>query len=314
MMNMNMNMNFNGTEDITNIQVANKVIKELKNENRLLKDKLNRIEEKLNLLEQYKNQMDLNCYYNQFDINAYKLDDIFNSLDSDIIKEKEEFGLINKGIRKLFNKNIKNFELIFQKKETEFDPSTFREIFNNLTYSVIIVSTKIRNNNIKFGAFINKNLDNNNQMINQNNQMLNQNNPMINNFRRNQLMTHGNRIMAQGNRIMAKGNRIMAKGNRMINHFQNNQMINQDNAIIIFDSNLSSDNFFIFAFNSSDIYFKEDPNQLIPSFSITYNKRYNRFLGNENPIIAYPNSNNIYKLIGEKEFIVDCLELYEIRI
>ena len=144
-------------------------------------------------------------------------------------------------------------------------------------------------------------------MINQNNQMLNQNNPMMNNYQINQMMI-------QDYPMMAQDNQMMVQGNQMINNFQNNQVINQDNPIIIFDSNLSSDNYFVFTFNSSDIYFKEDPNQLIPSFSITYNKRYNRFLGNENPIIAYPNSNNIYKLSGENEFIVDCLELYEIRI
>lgn len=43
--------------------------------------------------------MKLNCYYNEFDIKVYKLDNIFNCLPSkNIIRSKEEFGLINKSI------------------------------------------------------------------------------------------------------------------------------------------------------------------------------------------------------------------------
>ena len=278
MMNMNMmnmmNMNMDETKEITNIQEANKAIKDLREENSYLKDKLNRIEEKLKNLQKYKIQMDLNCYYNQFDIDAYKLDNIFNSLDSDIIKEKGEFGLINKGIRKLFNRNIKNFELVFKKDENGFNPLTFRTNLNNLTYSVLIVSTTVRNNNKKFGVFINQNFDNNNQMTNQNNQM-------------------------------------------QYNQNFNNQMQMTNNDLTeetIFNSNSIQNKFFVFSFNNFDIYFKKDVNKLIPNFSIIYNKKFNRFLGVETQINGYNKMNPIYKLSGEYEFIINFLELYEIKI
>ena len=54
-------------------------------------------------------------------------------------------------------------------------------------------------------------------------------------------------------------------------------------------------------------------NKSFPFFYIKYNKRYNRFVGEEAPINNYPN-NNIYKLSGVNEFIIDFLELYEIKI
>ena len=324
MMNMNMMnmMNMNETEDVTNIQQANKVIKELKKENSLLKDKLNRIEEKLKYLEKYKIQMDLNCYYNQFDIKAYKLDNIFNLLDSDIIKEKEEFGLINKGIRNLFNKNIKNFDLIFKKIDKEFDPSTFKDIFNNLTYSVLIVSTRVKNNNRKFGVFINQNLDNNNQMINQNNQINNQpfnnpqNNQINNSYYDNYQDDMNNQDMFQSTSMFNENLNLNQDemNSNISSTFNTNNDLNEEN---IFDPNYSSSNeFFVFSFNRSDIYFKKDTNILIPSFSIIYNKKYNRFLGKENPINNSPYINNIYKykLSGENEFIIDCIEIYEIKI
>ena len=312
LMNMQMmNMNLNKTEDITNIQEANKAIKELKKENQFLKDKLNDIEEKLKYLDylkEYKKKMDLNYCYNQFDINAYKLDDIFNSLDSDIIKEKKDFGLINKGIRKLFNKNIKYFELLFKKVDEEFfDFSTFREILDNLDYFVIIVSTTVRNEKRKFGVFINNNLDNNNQTINQNNQMINQNRYLFN-LNRNIPMPNRNNYMIIRNNSGFPGNP------RTFNQNPNNQMINNYDEKTIFDSNSSSNKFFVFTFNRSEIYFKKRPNKLVPSFSIIYNKRYNRFLGKEFPIKDYPNINSINALSGENEFIIDCLELYEVKI
>ena len=311
MMMMNMNMNKNDeTKEITNIQEANKVIKELKKENRFLNNKLNRIEEKLKELELFKSQMYLNCYYNQFDLNAYKLDDIFNSINSNIIQQKEEFGLINKGIRHLFNKNIKNFELIFQKVEKdEFDLSTFKNMFDNLTYSVLFVSTKVGNNTRRFGAFINNNLNDNNLTLNPN-----MNN--MNNTRNNSMGNNSNMMNNNGN------------NNNMMNNMGNNNFpqridLNEEN---IFNSSSSSKKSFVFSFDSLDIYFKEEINKCVPGFSIIYNKRYKSFLGNElpnNPFVIMLNHNNsnqiipdynVYKLSGVNEFTINHLELYQIKI
>ena len=122
--------------------------------------------------------MERNCFYNSFDIESYKLDEIFNLLskNSDIITKKEELGLINKGIQKLFNKNIIYFECKYKSKKDILDeenPSNnFTQIYDQLMYSVLIVLTK---DNRKFGAFINKN----NAIINYN--MNNNMNDNINN-------------------------------------------------------------------------------------------------------------------------------------
>ena len=93
----NVNNNFNLLDEninITTIQEANKIIKQLIKQNKYLNDKINKLEAKIKNFEQYKNQMDLNCYYNQFDIKAYKLDHIYNNLESkEIIKKKKNLDL-----------------------------------------------------------------------------------------------------------------------------------------------------------------------------------------------------------------------------
>ena len=91
---------------------------------------------------------------------SYQLDDILKSLSSDIIKTREEFGLINKGIIKLFNKNIIYFSCKYKSKEDKFDVQNsgknFSKIFEKLEYSVLLIYTKDEN---KFGVFINKKND-----------------------------------------------------------------------------------------------------------------------------------------------------------
>ena len=168
---MSNNPNLTNMQMMQMIQMMNSMqnnIKDLLKENKDLKDRLNKLEAKF---EQYKKEMDSNCYYNQFDVNAYILDDVYNLLTSrNIIQNKAEFGLINKGIRHLFNKNMTRFECIYSCKGDEFDPSGFKQMFNNLTYSVLIISTKDRDNNKRFGSFFHNNsgLNNNNNNMNQN--------------------------------------------------------------------------------------------------------------------------------------------------
>lgn len=118
--------------------------------------------------------MNINCYYNQFDINAYQLDNIYNSLGSNsIIQTKEEFGLINKGIRKLFNKNIVSFQRKYMSINDEFDPSQFNLILNQLEYFVLLVSLKEKKYNRRFGIFCNKNYQVNMMGMNNQNNILN---------------------------------------------------------------------------------------------------------------------------------------------
>jgi hypothetical protein len=167
-------------KDIANIQEANIIIKELRKENRNLKDRLDRLEEEF---KQYKKEMKLSCCYNMFDVNAYKLDNIYNLFSkNNIIQKKEEFALINKAISHLFNKSMRSFDCVYKCKGNEFEPLDFKQIFDCITYSVIIISTTNRDNNRRFGLFRNKNFELNNlNNINNNQAMMYRMSLMLNN-------------------------------------------------------------------------------------------------------------------------------------
>ena len=94
-------MNIKLSESIT-LYEAIKKLQNLEIENKNLKDKINSMVLNLNnFIEKYKNykkNMNLNCLYNSFNVNSYKLEEIFSSLKSKIILNREEFGLINKKI------------------------------------------------------------------------------------------------------------------------------------------------------------------------------------------------------------------------
>ena len=74
------------------------LIKELKNENNKLKNRLDEMEKKIE-------NMNLNCEYNLFDVESYKLENIFKELTKDgntkfnlhtsLINNRAELGLIN---------------------------------------------------------------------------------------------------------------------------------------------------------------------------------------------------------------------------
>ena len=294
-------------KDITNIQEANIIIKQLINYIMYLQNKMNKFEEKMKKFEQYKNRMDLNCYYNQFDVKAYKLNDIYCKLESKkIIKKQDEFGLINKAIRHLFNKNIKDFIFVYEFKEDAFEPVVFKHLFNGLTYSVLIISIQEQNNNRRFGAFINKNMNNimgnmnmNNMNVNMMNQNMEHNNPMMGEI----MMNHLNNFANPMNPMGMQGN----FANQTTDQNNNNNLEIEN----IFNSYSNPSNSFIFSLDSLNIYYKEDINKYYPGFSITYNTKFKRLLGEE---IANMGEIEPYKLSGKKEFIIESLELYEIKI
>ena len=253
--------------------------------------------------------MDLNCYYNQFDVRAYKLENIYYYLSSkDIIKSKEEFGLINKGVRHLFNKNIRSFECKYKYKDDEFDPYEFKKIFDKIVYSVLIVLTKDRNNNKRFGSFFHKIVDNNsmeapapiNNMMNINHMMnINQNN--MNNMGFNQ---NSNNQMNNQNFVNITSPVPIQSNQNQQNSFQQSinqqsQMQNQSNLlppnpfphypttatynenVNIYNSSFNSNNYFVFSLDILKMYYKEDNRNDIPNFSIVYNKKYQSLLGTE---------------------------------
>ena len=279
--------------EITNLQDAKKIIKKLI-------QKLNNLEQNF---QDYKRIMEANLFYNQIDPNSYLLDQFFYNLPSkEIIKNREEFGLINKGIKHLFNKNIMTIECKYKSKADDFDPSLFKINFNNIKYSLFIICTK--NENKRFGAFYINNSVNPLMAFRPFNMYNPLNNPM--------------------------NNPIM--NNPMINNNNNNNQMNANNTSNtkeddnIFDSNSSSNNYFIFSLDKLKIYYKEKNilENMIPNFKLIFNKRYESLLGNELPInnnsqnkITTENKNNmndLYDLSGKGEFRVKCLELYEIKI
>ena len=245
--------------------------------NKSLEKKLIDLEKKF---QDYQNKMESILFYNEIDPNSHTLDIMFNNLSSKkIIQNKKEMRLINKGIKHLFNRDIICFECKYHSKFEDFNPSQFKQIFNNINYSLIIIETK--HGNKRFGAFYN-NMDYNNQNNNQmNNQMMNPNalNPMMI-----QMAT------------------------------------NQEEVDNIFVSNSSLNDYFIFSLDKMEIYYKEKNivQNMVPNFSLIYNKRHESLLGNEFPInddsYNMMNNQNLYKLTENQEFKVKYLELYEILI
>ena len=158
MQNMQNNLNKNNINpqpildesiEIKNLQDANKIINALIKKNKNLEMKLNNLEQNF---QDYKKIMEANLFYNQIDPNSYLLDHIFNTLlNKEIIKNKEEFELINKGIKHLFNKNIMTIECKYKSNADDFNPLLFKQISNNMNYYLLIICTK--NENKRFGAF-----------------------------------------------------------------------------------------------------------------------------------------------------------------
>ena len=135
------------------------LIKELRNENNNLKNRLDEMEKKIE-------NMNLNCEYNLFDVESYKLENIFKeltkggntkfNLHTSLINNRAELGLINKCIKHIFNSNISLMEMIYCSKKDGEEPEYFNAKYNeNLIYSVIIIRTKDKNQK-KFGIFCNK--------------------------------------------------------------------------------------------------------------------------------------------------------------
>ena len=93
------------------------LMKELIKENKSLKSELNETKVRLDILSNafydYINKNDLNCIYNLFDVNLYKLEDLYNTIDHDIIKYKEDLGFINYGLKDI-RKNINKMRLKYK--------------------------------------------------------------------------------------------------------------------------------------------------------------------------------------------------------
>ena len=308
------NMKFELDEDLD----INDTLKKLKSENKFLKNKINELKEKIEI-------MNLNCEYNLFNVESYKLENIFKKLVNDkknsLITQRAELGLINQGIKHLLNKNIVYMDIIYSSDINGEMPEVFKENYNNenLIYSIIIIKTKDDN---RFGIFcnrekiLNQNLDNvmvNMQMIlgNNNMNMGMQNN--LNNGNNNMNMGMGmqnNFNIGNNNMNMGMQNDIkmnLFKKNNKNNIINNNMNQNID----IFSSNSISNKFFIFSLDDLSIYYSNDENtNNFPKFEIKYDNNRQCLFGIE----SYPNLNTSYKLSGKNNFNISKYELYEIEL
>jgi hypothetical protein len=285
------NMKFELDEDLD----INDTLKKLKSENKFLKNKINELKEKIEI-------MNLNCEYNLFNVESYKLENIFKKLVNDkknsLITQRAELGLINQGIKHLLNKNIVYMEIIYSSDINGEKPEVFKENYNNenLIYSIIIIKTKDDN---RFGIFCNRE-----KILNQNLNNIIDNIPMIPIIQNNMNNRNQNNFN-MGNQNNGKMNFYMQKNN---NNMINNNM-NQN--IDIFSSNSISNKFFIFSLDDLSIYYSNDENtNNFPKFEIKYDNNRQCLFGIE----SYQNLNTSYKLSGKNNFNISKYELFEIEL
>ena len=285
------NMKFELDEDLD----INDTLKKLKSENKFLKNKINELKEKIEI-------MNLNCEYNLFNVESYKLENIFKKLVNDkknsLITQRAELGLINQGIKHLLNKNIVYMDIIYSSDINGEMPEVFKENYNNenLIYSIIIIKTKDDN---RFGIFCNRE-----KILNQNLNNIIDNIPIIPMLQNNMNNINQNNFN-MGNQNNGKINFYMQQNN---NNMINNNM-NQN--IDIFSSNSISNKFFIFSLDDLSIYYSNDENtNNFPKFEIKYDNNRQCLFGIE----SYPNLNTSYKLSGKNNFNISKYELYEIEL
>ena len=285
------NMKFELDEDLD----INDTLKKLKSENKFLKNKINELKEKIEI-------MNLNCEYNLFNVESYKLENIFKKLVNDkknsLITQRAELGLINQGIKHLLNKNIVYMDIIYSSDINGEKPELFKENYNNenLIYSIIIIKTKDDN---RFGIFCNRE-----KILNQNLNNIIDNIPIIPMLQNNMNNINQNNFN-MGNQNNGKINFYMQQNN---NNMINNNM-NQN--INIFSSNSISNKFFIFSLDDLSIYYSNDENtDNFPKFEIKYDNNRQCLFGIE----SYQNLNTSYKLSGKNNFNISKYELYEIEL
>jgi hypothetical protein len=285
------NMKFELDEDLD----INDTLKKLKSENKFLKNKINELKEKIEI-------MNLNCEYNLFNVESYKLENIFKKLVNDkknsLITQRAELGLINQGIKHLLNKNIVYMDIIYSSDINGEKPELFKENYNNenLIYSIIIIKTKDDN---RFGIFCNRE-----KILNQNLNNIIDNIPIIPMLQNNMNNINQNNFN-MGNQNNGKINFYMQQNN---NNMINNNM-NQN--IDIFSSNSISNKFFIFSLDDLSIYYSNDENtNNFPKFEIKYDNNRQCLFGIE----SYQNLNTSYKLSGKNNFNISKYELFEIEL
>ena len=173
-------------------------------------------------------------------------------------------------------------------------------MFKNSEYSIIIISTQ--DNDRRFGAFFKRNFEKDKNV----------NNTGINNLN-NQQMNVFNKGMIMGNYPpgnyppgnVQNQNKIFGMGNQ---NYQINNNNNPNLIKIIFNSSSSEKDYYVFSFDSSQIFYSNNNirNNIIPSFSIELNNRILKV--KENPFNFME-----YKLSGAPESNILTIELYSVQ-
>ena len=299
--------------EINNIQDANKVIKKLREKIKNLNQKLN-IEHKN--IEDLEAKMNLIFRYNSLDTEVSKLDHIYQKLSSKrIIQNEFDFSLINKGIRHLFQKNIVKFDLLYKSGGFEFECDKFYKKLQDSKYSILIILTQDKR---RFGAIFKRyvEMDNNINKIGINNTEMEMANDYMN---PNQNVIYSNSNYNKKKLKHPQTNVIIQNNINFQNQYyrieQPNFIKYQTYSKIIFDSFFIKGDYCIFSFDSSQIFYSNNNNNLygirIPSFSIGLTRTEltrGILIGKENPspILGFI-------LNGVPEFNIVEIELYSIQ-
>ena len=93
-------------------------------------------------------------YNINFDNTLYKLDDVYNTISHNIIKKKEDLGLINYGIKDLLSINIKNWILKYIYSTNSKDILNFSSSISSIKNLLIVLKTTDYK---RFGVFYQNN-------------------------------------------------------------------------------------------------------------------------------------------------------------
>ena len=180
-------------------------------------------------------------------------------------------------------------------------------MFQNSEYSILIILTQDKK---RFGAFFKRNDKKGNNINNNVMGINNLNGPQMN-------MSPGNLYMQmnnQGNNINNNGMGINNLNGPQMNMSPGNLSMKMNNinnfnvTKVIFNSSLSAKNYYVFSFDSGEIFYSNNNlgNNIIPSFSIELSGRI--LIVKENPLTSIG-----YKLNGTQQSNIMEIELYTIQ-
>ena len=129
------------TENYLNLDINYKKIVE---ENKILKDRLNNIE---NILGFFKQDL-----IESKEKNICEKNKNLKVIDSAIMETEEEFDMVTSAIKRTMNKEIKEIKKLYQaSKDGGGDPAIFHQKCNNIPNTLVLIKSR---GNRRFGAFV----------------------------------------------------------------------------------------------------------------------------------------------------------------